>query len=126
MKGVVVMATGNWCTFCSFSSVVKKDVLVHMKDCHALEPGFCIKCLRARKFRVYSPFTSNISRFHPGVKLENAFLCDDKPSYEPPSDPVEGDNDDHMPPVKRVDISHCSGTFLAGLKEKHLVFYVYK
>ena len=121
----MVTVVENSCTFCSFSSAAKKDILRHIKDCHALEPCFCIKCLIcARKFRVYSSFTSHVSRSQPGVKVENAYLCDDDSDNEPPSDPQMQTNSMELDDLKlndNVDISHCSGTFLTGLKEKHLV-----
>ena len=62
------------CSFCSFLSAARKDLLKHLKDSHVNEQGFFIKCLLcARTFRVFSSFTSNVSRSHPGMAMENAY-----------------------------------------------------
>ena len=62
------------CGVCSFKSSVKKHLLKHLKECHTNSLGFHIKCLLCgRTFKVYSSFTSHVSRCYSGVSMDHAY-----------------------------------------------------
>jgi uncharacterized C2H2 Zn-finger protein len=64
----------HYCEFCSFRSIVKSDVMKHLKESHVQEPGFHMNCkVCGRSFRVFSSFSSHVSHSHPGTLAENAY-----------------------------------------------------
>lgn len=55
---------------------IKKRPSQALKESHINDSGFQIKCLLCgRTFKVYSSFTSHVSRSHPSVSTENAYDC---------------------------------------------------
>ena len=59
------------CWYCSFRSQGKKSLLQHVRDVHSLEPRFSIDCaVCGQCFRVFSSYTSHVSRKHPGKSCE--------------------------------------------------------
>ena len=115
------------CGFCSFRSVVKKDILKHLKESHVNERGFCIGCaLCGRSFTVFSSFTSHVSRLHPGVSAESAY-DDDAVCTEMETDMIMEEVDAAFPDVENEeehsisDISLSVANFIVGLKEMYLV-----
>ena len=117
------------CEFCSFVSNSRKDVLKHLKDCHVNEPGFFLRCLMcSRKFKVFSSFTSHVSRCHPGVLVENAYESSKNHNESTGNDEMllndqQNSSDDPEARFVSQDISYSAGSFIIGLKEKHLVRY---
>lgn len=135
------------CQFCSFVSLTKKALLKHIKESHVHDHGFFIKCLLCdRSFRVFTSFTSHVSRSHPGVAAESTYQCNSATAHgendtitdgddqnhwhfdrdEANHDDVDGNTDENGYPV-RLDndavakLSESAGRFIVGLKEKHLV-----
>ena len=134
------------CQFCSFVSSTKKTLLKHIKESHANDHGFLIKCLLCdRSFRIFSSFTSHVSRSHPGVTTESAYQYNvatehqegsnaeieenqnhrfDEADHDYPSDCPNHDDTPSFPAVYDDAVARLSmsaGRFIVGLKEKHLV-----
>ena len=119
------------CSFCSFQSLSRKDLLKHLKESHINDAGFQIKCLFCgRTFKVYSSFTSHISRSHPSVSTENAYDCQpverlmvsiiDSPNRHQPPLRVHQNNDRQMA-VTLPTIQMTAAKFLIELKKKYIV-----
>ena len=132
------------CQFCSFFSTARTDVLKHLKASHVNEPGFFINCLLcARTFRVFSSFTSHVSRCHPGIAVEKAYdskitkhltnqveFEEQQNSFDCNIDDSDRSTTNHEaaqlePRVDHYDLVSSAGNFIVGLKEVHLVCIFY-
>lgn len=113
------------CGFCSFKSSMKNNLLKHLKECHSNNPGFHINCsLCSRTFKVFSSFTSHVSRSHPGVILANAYNCQARMELEleAETDHFCDINEYHPPDTESSNTAQMSAAhFLVGLKEKYMV-----
>lgn len=129
------------CKFCSFLSVTRKDLLKHIKESHVHDIGFSMNCLLCgRTFRVFSSFTSHVSRCHPGVLAETAYetyqksnlhSTQEEDDYNGLLSSMENESNDMECRSSAVALNDQSsiedkiymsaGSFIVGLKEKHLV-----
>ena len=61
------------CSYCSFRSLLWRELTKHSFECHSNEPNFLEKCKVdgcVQTFCCYSSFNSHISRRHHGVDIE--------------------------------------------------------
>ena len=81
------------CGFCPFKSVVKREIFKHLKECHAQDPGFHVRCLLCwRTFKVVSSFSSHVSRLHPGIPAKSAYDNEITSTEIEQSSPVNNEN----------------------------------
>ena len=125
------------CSFCSFQSLSRKDLLKHLKESHINDAGFQIKCLFCgRTFKVYSSFTSHISCSHPSVSTEDAYDCQPVERLMPlsremvsiidspnqlTSATIESTSNDRQMAVTLPTIQMTAAKFLIELKKKYIV-----
>ena len=66
------------CWYCPFRTRDNKSLIQHLKDALSFEPGFRIECgICGQSFRVFSSYTSHVSRKHPGIAADSCCVFND-------------------------------------------------
>ena len=122
--------------FARFRSIVKSNILRHLKESYAQDPAFYLKCLLCgRSFRVFSSFSSHVSRSHPGTLVDDPYDNERiSPEFEKMDldSPTEADVSSALDVTSEMSFSEedpvpdpslSAGKFIVGLKEKYLLIF---